>query len=112
MRKKKEYNLFQKIRAALRDIYRYSPMRREAIKAVTQERAGNKYFRCPLCLNDMYIQMAEVDHEPSLGPLNSWGHDKECGVEMWIWRLFYGPVQVICKICHRKKTAEQRRKKK
>lgn len=107
MRKKKVYNLFNKIRAALRDIYRYSPMRKETIKAVIFEsKVVGKAFTCPKCEVDWPIQMADVDHEPPLGPLID-----STDLKHWVDELFYGSVQVICKLCHKKKTAQQRRKK-
>lgn len=63
-------------------------------------------FDCPICQRPWPIQMAEVDHEPPLGTLVSWRE-----VVSFIDRMFYGPQRAICKICHKKKTAEQRRKR-
>jgi hypothetical protein len=114
MRKKKTYSLFNKIRAALRDVYRYSPMRKEAINAVkypfNDEGIPSIYsdcivFDCPKCKQVYPIQMADVDHEPPLGALGG-----TAGLGDWSYRLFYGNVQVICKLCHRRKTASQRKK--
>lgn len=115
MKAKKQYNLFNKIRAALRDVYRYSPMRKEAIKKASfkNELSGSIYFNCPVCLKGWPIQMADVDHEPPLGALNylnpPFNSTHDCLSE-WANRLFYGNVQVICKLCHKKKTASQRKK--
>jgi hypothetical protein len=111
MRKKKSYNLFQKIRAALRDIYRYSPMRREAIKKVVLKGGLGSdrpydYFKCPICKGDNYIQMAEVDHQPPLGPLADFSM-----LDAWANRLYYGDVRVVCKLCHKRVTSEQRKKR-
>jgi hypothetical protein len=50
--------------------------------------------------------MAEVDHDPALGTFDDWHN-----VESFIDRMFYGPQRAICKLCHKKVTAEQRRKK-
>lgn len=100
----KTYNIFSKIVAALRKVFRYSPMRKQALAAVV---ISNGYFKCPLCKTAWPLQMADVDHEPPLGP------QPKSFPELadWAYRLFYGPVQVICKICHKAKTARQRRKK-
>lgn len=105
--RKKQYNLFNKIRAALRDIYRYSPMRKDAIKkaSIVTDLWSNG-FKCPICLKEWPIQMADIDHEPALGKLKSFEE-----LKTWAENLYFGPVQVICKICHKAKTAKQRKKK-
>lgn len=108
MKKTKTYNVFNKIRAALRDVYRYSPMRKEAIKKASIGK-NPPIFNCPLCGHVWPIQMADVDHEPPLGPLTCWGVGPE-SVSQWGYQLFHGNVQVICKLCHKKKTASQRKK--
>ncbi len=112
MKKAKTYNLFNKIRAALRDVYRYSPMRKEAIKSVILALPDIKDgFVCPVCKKGWPIQMADVDHEPPLGALTQFvGHQSDC-IGPWAARLFNGQVQVLCKLCHKRKTALQRRKK-
>jgi hypothetical protein len=113
MKKKKEYNVFNKIRAALRDIWRYSPQHREAIKLATAvDVGGGKYFCCPICTTNWPIELATVDHQPPLGALTHWGGDNDFSLGMWAHSLFYGPVRVICKPCHKKVTASQRKKAK
>ena len=104
MKAKKPYSPFPKIRSALRNIYRFSPMRRGALKAVTINSGSIKAFTCPRCDKHWPIQMADVDHQPPCGPLGSWEEMMQFAVQ-----LFEGPVQVLCKICHKRKTAEQRR---
>lgn len=111
MRKPKQYNLFNKIRVALRDVYRYSPMRKEAIKlAVEHKENGEPFFYCPICEKTWPIQMADVDHEPPLGPMDTWDSSQTTSVAVWTYRLFHSDVQVICKLCHKRKTAAQRKK--
>ena len=120
MKKKKTYKLFNKIRAALRDVYRYSPMRKEAIENVSQkDPEQGLFFECPLCTKQWPIQMADVDHEPPLGSLDNFGGVHVNGtlatnssLNVWASNLFFGPTQVICKICHKKKTVSQRKKAK
>jgi hypothetical protein len=78
-------------------------MRREAIKAATTQ---DKQILCAICCKKWPVWAADVDHTPRLGSLNSL---EELG--SWAHRLFYGPVRVLDKTCHKKVTAEQRRKK-
>ncbi len=99
---KSKWNLWVKVRSALRDIYRYSPMRREAIKFASRE----GLFTCPLCTVAWPIQMADVDHIEPCGSLLS-AED----LPGFFDRLMNGKVRVICKLCHKKVTAAQRRKK-
>jgi len=106
---KKAKTLETKLRSAIRLIWSRSAERRAILKAATVEAediTGNKEFNCPICSRRWPIQMAEVDHEPPLGTLISWRE-----VASFIDRMFFGPQRAICKICHKKKTAEQRRKK-
>ncbi len=105
---KSKWNLWVKLRSALRDIYRYSPMRREAIKAASCALAASDGvgFVCPLCEREWPLQMADVDHIEPCGSLLS-AED----LPRFFARLMYGKVRVICKICHKKVTAAQRRKK-
>jgi hypothetical protein len=63
------------------------------------------YFVCPICCKTWPIQMAEVDHEPPIGTLESWRD-----TAAFIDKMFFGPQRAICKLCHRKKTAAQRKK--
>lgn len=100
---KKAKTLETKLRSALRLIWSRSKERREIIQSVNND----GFFMCPLCVKEHYIQMAEVDHEPPIGTLESWKDTSK-----FIEKMFYGPQRAICKICHKKKTALQRRKKK
>lgn len=107
---KSKWNLWVKVRSAMRDIYRYSPMRREAIKAAIQVHdaiPGEKgMFTCPICNRFWPIQMADVDHIEPCGSLLS-AED----LPGFFDRLMNGKVRVICKLCHKKVTAAQRRKR-
>ena len=101
---KKPKTLETKLRSAIRLIWSRSKERREIIKeVVTQE----GLFICPICQKEMYIQMAEVDHEPPIGTLESWKDTSK-----FIEKMFFGPQRAICKLCHKKKTAAQRKKAK
>jgi hypothetical protein len=107
---KKPKTLEVKLRSAIRLIWSRSAERRAIIKAATVNIVYNdvdtKGFICPICGHKFPIQFAEVDHNPALGKFDNWRD-----VESFIDRMFYGPQRVIDKICHKKVTAEQRRKR-
>lgn len=107
---KKAKTLEVKLRSALRLIWSRSAERRAILKAAQFDKQGpagmGKYFTCPICKQMWPIQMAEVDHEPPIGTLESW-RDTVSFLE----KMFYGPQRAICKLCHKTKTAQQRRKK-
>lgn len=105
---KKAKTLEVKLRSALRLIWSRSSERKGHIKAATCDCAvlEYKHFHCPICKQFWPLQMAEVDHEPPIGTLESWRD-----MAMFFEKMVYGPQRAICKLCHKKKTAEQRRKK-
>jgi len=108
--KKSKWNIWVKVRSALRDIYRYSPMRREAIKAVTMEGGHpvyRKWFKCQICELAYPIELADCDHIEPCGALLT-----QDDLPMFFDRLMNGKVRVIDKMCHKKITAAQRKKKK
>lgn len=103
---KKAKTLEVKLRSALRLIWSRSAERRAILKMATVDSGGIKAFTCPVCLKNWPIQMAEVDHEPPIGSLESWRDTVQ-----FIDKMFFGPQRAICKLCHKVKTAYQRRKK-
>lgn len=105
---KKPKTLETKLRSALRLIWSRSAERRAVLKAVTMKDHvnGEKTFLCPICKREWPIQMAEVDHEPPIGTLVNWRD-----TVTFIDKMFFGPQRAICKLCHKKKTVLQRRKK-
>ena len=109
-RMKKPKTLETKLRSAIRLIWSRSKERREILKAaqfVAGKTTHYYAFKCPVCKIEYPMQMAEVDHEPALGTFDDW-HT----VEDYINRMFFGPQRAICKLCHKIKTAQQRRRKK
>lgn len=102
---KKTKNPMQKFRSAIRLIWSRSAERKVAIKAATVDSGGIKCFTCPICERHWPIQMADVDHEPPIGQLNSIDELTD-----FTKRMFYGPQRAICKLCHKKKTAAQRKR--
>ncbi len=103
---KKPKSLEVKLRSAIRLIWSRSKERREILKAASFKYSMGVGFKCPVCTADWPIQMAEVDHEPPIGTLESWKDTAK-----FIEKMFFGPQRAICKLCHKKKTALQRRKK-
>lgn len=112
---KKAKTLEVKLRSALRLIWSRSAERRAILRAVSYQGTAwihsapdpkGQYFQCPICDREWPIQMAEIDHEPPIGTLESWRD-----TTLFIEKMFFGPQRAICKLCHKKKTAEQRRKK-
>lgn len=106
---KKPKTLETKLRNAIRLIWSRSAERRAILKAaqfVAGHTTHHYAFICPICAVEYPIQMAEVDHEPPLGSLDNWRD-----IRSFIDRMFFGPQRAICKLCHKIKTAAQRRKK-
>jgi hypothetical protein len=105
---KKPKTLETKLRSAIRLIWSRSAERRAILKAATisREDCAIASFKCPLCNLQWPIQMAEVDHEPPIGTLESWKDTAN-----FIDKMFFGPQRAVCKLCHKAKTARQRRKK-
>ncbi len=106
---KKAKTLETKLRSAIRLIWSRSKERREILKAATikDPELGGNGFECPICKHEWPLAMAEVDHEPPIGTLESWKD-----TVTFIDKMFFGPQRAICKLCHKIKTAQQRRKKK
>lgn len=113
---KKLKTLETKLRSAIRLIWSRSKERREILKKVSYKGTAwihsipdpnGYYFQCDSCDREWPIQMAEVDHEPPIGTLESWKDTSK-----FIEKMFFGPQRAICKLCHKKKTAFQRRKQK
>jgi|ERR1700690_268262 len=103
---KKPKSLESKLRQAIRLIWSRSKERREILKQAIDDTAKgkDKYFNCPICLNAWPIQMAEVDHIEAVGTLDI------NNLTEYVKKMFYSPQRAICKLCHKKKTAEDRKK--
>lgn len=92
MRKAKTFNLWTKIRSALRKVWMYSPQRREALLAAKMP--DGKYV-CQLCEKVFEKWGMDVDHITECGALTELAH-----IEGFVDRLFNGKLQAICKPCH------------
>lgn len=103
MRQAKTFNLYSKIRSALRKVWMYSPDRRNALKAA--KTPDGKYY-CVFCRKFFDKWAMDVDHISGCGPLTDMSH-----VETFVRDLFTGELVAMCKPCHKLKTKEQRRKR-
>lgn len=105
---KKPKNPMQRFRSAIRLIWSRSAERKAILQAALYKdpATGHKMFKCSVCKAEWHEAMAQVDHVPPLGALG--GIDE---LSDFTKRMFYGPQRVIDKLCHKKITAEQRRKK-
>lgn len=91
----------------MRDVWRYSPQHKEAInKCLFMSNLGDKQFLCPICKKEWPIELAAVDHNPPLGSFDSWKTFAD-----WTERLFEGNVRVLDKMCHKKITAQQHKRR-
>lgn len=100
---KKPKTLESKLYGAIRLIWSRSKERKAIITNALDE---NKEFLCSGCNKKWGAWAADVDHEPPIGGLQNWRDTVE-----FIDRLFNGPQRPLCKPCHKRKTAEQRKKK-
>lgn len=101
-KKRKPYNLSARLRSALRDVWRKSPYRQQAL---TNARVSRGTYRCAGCSNLIGTKQIRVDHvEPvvSISGFVCW--------DTYINRLFcdVSNLQVLCLECHTKKTGEER----
>lgn len=92
MRKVKVYNVFSKMRSALRKIWMYSPQRRQALADV---KMSDGMYLCLLCKKPQEKWAMDVDHIIECGSLKSLDD-----IRGFVDRLFNGKLQAICKICH------------
>lgn len=92
----------QKLRAALRLVWSRDYSHKAAIDAVIKD----KKFTCPHCLVEWDKFAARVDHDPQLGAFETLEEAAD-----WMVRLFRAPTRILCKPCHDKVTAVQRRKR-
>lgn len=102
----KTYNIKTEIRSALRRVWLYSPLRRDALKR--SKIAWGKYV-CPKCLSINGPKLMDVDHIVKATPKGGINEPEDWGI--FIKNLLYcGPdgVVALCKPCHAIKTKEER----
>lgn len=92
-KKVRVWNKTAKIRAALRQVFRWSPMRVQALK---RARIGRGSYLCAKCEKIFGPKEVQVDHvlrvvSPGSDP-GDWN--------LYVENLFDGDLQVLCKPCH------------
>lgn len=106
----KVYNLKSQIRSALRRVWLYSPLRRNALIAA---RVSRGVYRCKSCKELHGPKEMDVDHIIPATPADGINQPEDWG--LFIKNLLYcgdEGVVAICKPCHKKKTQEERNEKK
>lgn len=72
------------------------------------KRHGMKYYECKHCDEVLKREHVDVDHVVPVGPRpRIWK-----GLGQYAKRMFSLDCQVICKLCHKRKTSEERQKRK
>lgn len=96
-KKPKKYNLNSRLRAALRKLWLWSPMRAEALKAA---KAAPALYTCAGC--ETTHRKVSVDHITPCGPIDDLNAFRD--------RLFCSAdgLQVLCAECHAQKTVYDR----
>ncbi len=127
MRKKKErkskkpkktepYPNPQRIKGALRRLMARSPIVREvlakAVHPTEKGPRGGKRYICAKCKNTFGQREVSVDHRQPVVPVTK--HLQDMDYNEIVQRLFCkkSNLQVLCKECHKAKTAEERKKRK
>jgi hypothetical protein len=121
-KKKKVWNLYAQIDAALGKIWKHCPQRRHALESAVVDASAPtraRKYKCAMC-NGHFSQMeTDIDHLSD-------GHGKDETHEQHIERRFLsmykiegdltdaekfwieGHLRAVCFVCHKKNTAEQR----
>lgn len=102
MKKKRTWNLKGYIISALRKIFRFSPLRREALLRAKTKKG---LYKCAISKKSFPVDQVTVDHkEPVVDVKQGF-----IGFDVFISRLFCHPdnLQVINKTIHSKKTKEE-----
>lgn len=95
MAKKKVWNVFGKLRTASRQIWMWSPSRREALTKAKKGKGKQALYTCSLCSKDVPKYCVDVDH---IVPCGEFSNFEQYGD--WCYRLFEGELRILCKPCH------------
>ena len=95
MAKKKAWNVFAKLRTATRQIWMWSPGRREALLKAKQGKGWGALYHCAVCGKNQPKYCMDVDH---IDPCGEFSNFEEYA--NWCYKLFEGELRVLCKPCH------------
>jgi hypothetical protein len=98
MAKKKAWNVFGKLRTATRQIWMWSPARRQALILAQIGKGKGALYRCFICDKTLPKYCMDVDH---IIPCGEFSNFEEYG--NWCYRLFEGELRVLCKPCHQER---------
>lgn len=93
--KKKNWNVFAKLRTASRQIWMWSPSRREALALAKTGKGRQALYKCAICKKDLPKYCMDVDHIVPAGEFSNYEEYAD-----WCYRLFDGELRVLCKPCH------------
>ena len=98
MPRKKVWNVFSKLRTATRQIWMWSPERREALELAKFGKGKEALYLCYSCMKKFPKYCMDVDHVIPCGEFSNFEQYAD-----WCYRLFEGELRVLCKPCHLKK---------
>ncbi|RLG16538.1 hypothetical protein DRN69_00600 [Candidatus Pacearchaeota archaeon] len=115
MTKKTSYNQKTQIKGALRRLFSRSPVKNEvlneAVHPTKKGIRGGKQYICNICKNTFPLKDVQVDHKKPV--IKASENINDIDYNTLVDRIFCkkSNLQVICKICHKKKSAKERRKR-
>ena len=115
-RKSPPFNLKTQVKGVLRRLSSRSPAHKEcmekAVHPTIKGPRGGKQYICAYCKNTFSANKVQVDHVEEVIPVNR--TIDEMTWDEIIDRIFcdVSLLQVLCKLCHKNKTAEERKARK
>lgn len=107
-------NTLSKIHKAIRESFKQSKKYQETLDAALSPKKGprgGKRYVCSRCVNEFPQVDLELDHHPTpVTALDRRAHSYS--PEEYYDRVFNLPVRVLCKPCHKKHSAEQKKLRK
>lgn len=103
-RRRRKYDYKRLIIAAIRKIWLWSPQRKLAIQS---SMTHNDRYVCAACKTAVKKDERQVDHLSPVIPITGW-----VSWDSYIENLMEGPLQILCKTCHKTKTQNENKKRK
>lgn len=103
MKKKKKWNLNAKLRSALRQVWRWSPERQQALALARQQRGKYLCASCKKLFGPRDIQVNHKQQVGSVDDLNAYRDRLFCGVD---------GLEILCRQCHAEVTRLERQRSK
>ena len=102
-KKQKTWNQTSKITQALRKVWRYSPMRQEALLNA-KDLDNPKHYICECCKNSVRDKLCMVDHKNPVVDVSGF-----LDWNTFINRLFCdsSELSLLCESCHKIKTLQE-----